>query len=126
MLPVSIIRHSSLIQVKCTWYCMGTIVSTVKRNNCKTPLPEVVSTLIFQTKKKKTIKSNYKSIAETPNKEHLLHLNLLFNHNEARLIIVLSSKELQDTKKQLCQKNNSNKKNKKLFAKNFYIMSHHL
>ena len=28
------------ILVKCNWYRIGTIVLTVKRNNCKTPLRE--------------------------------------------------------------------------------------
>ena len=28
------------ILVRCKWFRMGAIVSTVKRNNCKTPLRE--------------------------------------------------------------------------------------
>ena len=37
------LRCSSFMQVKCSWYHMEAIVLTVKRNNCKTPLPEAAS-----------------------------------------------------------------------------------
>ena len=41
-------RCSSFMQFKCNWYCMGTIALTVNRNNCKTPLLETASRLLFQ------------------------------------------------------------------------------
>ena len=81
-------------------YRVGTIVLTVKKNNCKTPLPEAVSRFILR--KNQFIESNYKSIRETPNKKHLVQSNLLSNHIEVRLIIVRSPTELKDkSRKQL-------------------------
>ena len=74
---------------------MGAIVLTVKINNCKTPFPEAASRLILR--KNLFIKSNYKPIGETPNKQHLLQSNLLSNHIEVRLIVRLST-EFQDPK----------------------------
>ena len=35
------------MQVKCDWYPMGAIVLIVKRNNCKTLLPEAASGFIL-------------------------------------------------------------------------------
>ena len=40
------LRCSSFMQVKCNWYRMGAIGTTVKRNNFKSPLPEAASRLI--------------------------------------------------------------------------------
>ena len=81
-------------------YRVGTIVLTVKKNNCKTPLPEAASRFILR--KNQFIESNYKSIRETPNKKHLVQSNLLSNHIEVRLIIVRSPTELKDeSRKQL-------------------------
>ena len=48
MLHKYMLRCSPFMQVKCNWYLMGTIVLTVKRSNCKTPLPEAAPRLIFQ------------------------------------------------------------------------------
>ena len=42
------LRCSSFMQIKCNWYRMGTIVLTVKRNNCRTPLLEAASRLILR------------------------------------------------------------------------------
>ena len=80
------LRFSSFIQVKCNWYRMGTIVLTVKKNNCTAPMIEAASRFILQ--KNLFIESNYKSVGETPNKKHLLQSDLLSNHIEVRLIIV--------------------------------------
>ena len=79
------------------------------------------SSLKVNSSKKLFIASNYKSIGETPNKEHLLQSNLQGNHTEVRLIIVLLSTELQDPE------NNFPKENKPWEAvnKRFYIKSHH-
>ena len=41
-------RCSSFMQVKCNWYRMGAIALTVKRKNCKTPLLEAASRLLFE------------------------------------------------------------------------------
>lgn len=75
---------------------MRKIVLNVKRDNCKTPLPEAISRFILR--KNLFIESNYKSIGESLNKEHLLHSNLLSNHIEVRFIIVRLSTELEDPK----------------------------
>ena len=69
------LRFSSVIQVRCNWYRMGAIVLTAKKNNCTASLLEAVSRFILR--KNLFIKSNYKSIGETPNKNHLLQSNLL-------------------------------------------------
>lgn len=69
---------------------MRKIVLNVKRDNCKTPLPEAISRFILR--KNLFIESNYKSIGESLNKEHLLHSNLLSNHIEVRFIIVRLSR----------------------------------
>ena len=56
------LRFSSVIQVKCNWYRMGTIVLTIKKNNCTASLLEAVSRFILR--KNLFIESNYKSIGE--------------------------------------------------------------
>ena len=66
MLHSCMLKCSSFMQVKCNWYRMGTIVLTVKRKNCQTPMPEAASSFILQ--KNLFIKLNYKSIREAPNK----------------------------------------------------------
>ena len=43
------LRCSSFMQVKSNWYRIGTILLTVKGNNCKAPLPEADSRLILRT-----------------------------------------------------------------------------
>ena len=120
-LVVKGLRCSFIIQVKCNWFHKVTIVLTVKRNNCKIPLPETVSRFIFR--KKVFIEYNYKAIEETPNNEHLLQSNLPSRHIEVRLIIVRSLTKLHNTK------NNFPKENKpwELVYKftDFYIKSHH-
>ena len=47
MLHIYMLKCSSFMQVKCNWYTMGTTVLTVKRTNCKTPLPEVAWKIIL-------------------------------------------------------------------------------
>ena len=68
---------------------MGTIVLTVKRNDCKNPKPKATSRLTLR----KNCSSNPITTL-TPNKEHLLHSNLLNNHIEVRR----SPIDLQDAK----------------------------
>ena len=48
MVHICKFRYLSFIQVKCNWYRTGTIVLTVKRNNCKTVLQEAASRFILQ------------------------------------------------------------------------------
>ena len=58
------LRCSSFMQVKYNWERMGTIVLTIKKNNCKTIARtslKVYSSKFFFSE------SIYKSIAETPN-----------------------------------------------------------
>ena len=89
MLHIYMLRYSSFIQVKCNWYRMGTIVLTVKRNDCKTPEPKASSRLTLR----KNCSSNPITNL-TSKKEHLLHSNLLSNHTEVRR----SPTDLQDAK----------------------------
>ena len=35
MLHIYMLRCLPFMQTTCSWYCMGTIVLTLKRNNCK-------------------------------------------------------------------------------------------
>ena len=48
MFHIYMLRCSFLMQVKCNWYRMGTIVLTVERKNWKTQLPEAASRHIIQ------------------------------------------------------------------------------
>ena len=97
------LRCPSFMQVKCNCYRMRKIVLTVKRGNCKTPLPEAASRFILQ--KNLFIESTYKSVGETPNNEHLLPSNFLSNHIEVKHIIGSLSTELQDPKNNFPKEN---------------------
>ena len=120
MLHIYILRCSSFMQVKCNWYRMGTILLTVKKNNCKkTKSSTARSCLKFYSSEKLFIESKYKFIGETPNKQHLLQPNLLSNHIEVRNIIVRLSTELQDPKNNFLKEKSPDK-----LLKNDYISSH--
>ena len=68
MLRIFMLRCSSFMQVKwifkCNWYHLGTILLTVKRKYCETPLPEAASRFILRKNCSSNPTTNHKGNAQ--------------------------------------------------------------